>query len=134
MFTAISSVILTIAAVVSAGPLVQIFTHDPETFALADAGFPLFAANFLFSGINIASSGFFTALSNGKVSAIISFCRTLVFIAISLVILPHFLGITGAWIAVPVAEFLTLILSTLMHKKYFLTPGERNYFQQDNIL
>ena len=83
---------------------------------------------------NIASSGFFTALTNGKVSAIISFCRTLVFIAISLVILPHFLGITGAWIAVPVAEFLTLILSTLMHKKYFLTPGERNYFQQDSIL
>ena len=134
VFTAISSVILTIAAVVSAGPLVQIFTHDPETFALADAGFPLFAINFLFSGINIASSGFFTALSNGKVSAIISFCRTLVFIAISLVILPHFLGITGAWIAVPVAEFLTLILSALMHKKYFLTPGERNYFQQDSIL
>ena len=134
VFTAISSVILTIAAVVSAGPLVQIFTHDPETFALADAGFPLFAVNFLFSGINIASSGFFTALSNGKVSAIISFCRTLVFIAISLVILPHFLGITGAWIAVPVAEFLTLILSALMHKKYFLTPGERNYFQQDSIL
>ena len=134
VFTAISSVILTIAAVVSAGPLVQIFTHDPETFALADAGFPLFAVNFLFSGINIASSGFFTALSNGKVSAIISFCRTLVFIAISLVILPHFLGITGAWIAVPVAEFLTLILSALMHKKYFLTPGEWNYFQQDSIL
>ena len=37
-------------------------------------------------------------------------------------------------IAVPVAEFLTLILSALMHKKYFLTPGEWNYFQQDSIL
>lgn len=128
-FTGISSVILTAAAVFSANPLVTIFTHDPKTFALASAGFPLFAANFLFSGLNIASSGFFTALSNGKVSAIISFCRTLVFIAASLMILPHFLGINGAWIAVPAAEFLTLILSASMHQKYFLKPGKRNYFE-----
>ena len=109
--------ILTIAAVVSAGPLVQIFTHDPETFALADAGFPLFAVNFLFSGINIASSGFFTALSNGKVSAIISFCRTLVFIAISLVILPHFLGILGVELSQAVADAITIAVAIPLQLK-----------------
>ena len=127
LFVAASSVLMTLAAVATSTLLVSIFTHDPETFALADAGFRIFAINFLFSGINITSSGFFTALSNGRVSAIISFLRTLVFIVLSLLILPRFLGVTGAWLAIPVAEFLTLVLTLGMHQTYFRKPGERNY-------
>ena len=33
----------------------------------------------------------------------------------------------GAWIAIPVAEFLTLLITGWMHRIYFLMPGERNY-------
>lgn len=127
LFVLASSVALTVIAVISSTPLVSVFTRDPETFTLADAGFRIFAFNFLFSGFNIASSGFFTALSNGRVSAIISFLRTLVFIVLSLLTLPQFFGITGAWLAIPVAEFLTLMLALRLHRTYFIRPGERNY-------
>ena len=127
LFVLASSVALTAIAVISSTPLVSVFTRDPETFALADAGFRIFAFNFLFSGFNIASSGFFTALSNGRVSAIISFLRTLVFIVLSLLILPRFFRITGAWLAIPVAEFLTLVLALRLHRTYFVRPGEKNY-------
>ena len=128
LFVGISSVLLTIAAVTLSTPIVSVFTHDADTFRLAAPGFKIFAINFLFSGLNITSSGFFTALSNGLISAMISFCRTLVFIVLSLLILPTFLGLTGAWIAIPVAEFLTLLLSTVMHVRYFFRPGKQNYF------
>ena len=127
LFVLASSVALTVIAVISSTPLVSVFTRDPETFTLADAGFRIFAFNFLFSGFNIASSGFFTALSNGRVSAIISFLRTLVFIVLSLLTLPRFFGITGAWLAIPVAEFLTLMLALRLHRTYFVRPGEKNY-------
>ena len=127
LFVLASSVILTVIAIISSTPLVSVFTRDPKTFMLADAGFRIFAFNFLFSGFNIASSGFFTALSNGRVSAIISFLRTLVFIVLSLLILPRFLRITGAWLAIPVAEFLTLVLALRLHRTYFIRPGEKNY-------
>ena len=127
LFVLASSVILTVIAIISSTPLVSVFTRDPETFTLADAGFRIFAFNFLFSGFNIASSGFFTALSNGRVSAIISFLRTLVFIVLSLLTLPRFFGITGAWLAIPVAEFLTLVLALRLHRTYFIRPGEKNY-------
>ena len=127
LFVLASSVALTVIAIISSTPLVSVFTRDPETFTLADAGFRIFAFNFLFSGFNIASSGFFTALSNGRVSAIISFLRTLVFIVLSLLTLPRFFGITGAWLAIPVAEFLTLMLALRLHRTYFIRPGERNY-------
>lgn len=127
LFVLASSVALTVIAIISSTPLVSVFTRDPKTFTLADAGFRIFAFNFLFSGFNIASSGFFTALSNGRVSAIISFLRTLVFIVLSLLTLPRFFGITGAWLAIPVAEFLTLMLALRLHRTYFIRPGGRNY-------
>lgn len=127
LFVLASSVVLTVIAIISSTPLVSVFTRDPKTFTLADAGFRIFAFNFLFSGFNIASSGFFTALSNGRVSAIISFLRTLVFIVLSLLTLPRFFGITGAWLAIPVAEFLTLVLALRLHRTYFIRPGGKNY-------
>ena len=127
LFVTISSLALTAAAILLSTPLVSVFTHEPETFQLADTGFRIFAVNFLFSGFNIASSGFFTALSNGKVSAIISFLRTCVFIVLALLTLPRFLDVTGAWLAIPVAELMTLLLSLYFHRIYFKRPGRKNY-------
>lgn len=129
LFVTASSWIMAAAAFLLSGPITSVFTKDPQTYELAYAGFHLFAVNFLFSGLNITSSGFFTALSNGKTSAVISFCRTLLFTTLALLILPRFLGITGAWLAMPVAEFLTLLVSVPIHCKYFLRPGKYNYLQ-----
>lgn len=128
VFVMISSVVLLGAAEGLSRPIITIFTNDPETFPLALTGFRLFSISFLFSGFNITSSGFFTALSNGKVSAILSFCRTFVFTMICLMILPQFLGTNGAWIAVPIAEVCTLLISLYMHQKYFIRSGKQNYF------
>ena len=127
LFVTVSSLALTAAAILLSTPLVSVFTHEPETFQLADTGFRIFSVNFLFSGFNIASSGFFTALSNGKVSAIISFLRTCVFIVLALLTLPRFLDVTGAWLAIPVAELMTLLLSLYFHRIYFKRPGRKNY-------
>ncbi|MEI3186651.1 MAG: MATE family efflux transporter [Lachnospiraceae bacterium] len=128
VFVGASSIVLLFVAISLSRPLVTVFTQDPKTLLLAVTGFPIFAFNFLFSGLNITSSGFFTALSNGKISAILSFSRTLVFTVISLLVLPPILGINGAWVAIPTAEFFTLLLSIAMHLKYFLRPGPKNYF------
>ena len=75
LFAAGTSLFMALLAFLLSGPITSVFTKDPQTYVLAVAGFKLFAVNFLFSGLNITSSGFFTALSNGKTSAIISFCR-----------------------------------------------------------
>ena len=129
LFVAVSAVILTVIAEVLATWIITVFTHDPATFELAEIGFKIFAVDFLFSGLNITSSGFFTALSNGKVSAIISFSRTFIFTVLSLLILPHFLKIYGAWLAVPIAEAVTLLVTVPFHKVYFIGKGEKNYLR-----
>ena len=126
-FVAASSLVMTACAFLLSEPIASVFTKDSQTYALACDGFKVFVVSFLFSGLNITSSGFFTALSNGKTSAIISFCRTLLFTTLALLTLPKFIGITGAWIAMPVAELCTLLVTIPIHCKYFLRPGKHNY-------
>ncbi|MCC0696340.1 hypothetical protein [Clostridioides sp. ES-S-0048-02] len=64
------------------------------------------------------TSSMFTALSNGKISAILSFLRTFGFIAIGLLTLPNILNIDGIWLAVPIAELLTLFLTVSFIYRY----------------
>jgi len=76
----------------------------------------------LFSGLAIFGSGFFTALNNGLVSAVISFLRTLVFQIAAVFLLPLILGTDGIWLSVVVAELMAAVVSVIflvaLRKKY----------------
>lgn len=105
------------------GSCLAIFT-DPGTtvYAIAIEGFPIFAVSFLFMGVSTFASALFTAFSDGTVSAVISFARTLVFLVGTLLLLPRILGEIGIWLAVPVAELLGLAVSI-----GFLLWGRKKY-------
>lgn len=99
--------------------IAKIFAGDNENvFKITTKGFTIFSFGFLFCGCNIFSSAMFTALSNGKISAIISLLRTFVFISVLLLILPQILNVTGVWLAVPIAELFTLILTICLIVRY----------------
>lgn len=99
--------------------IAKIFAENNENvFEITKNGFSIFLFGFLFSGCNIFTSALFTALSNGKVSAAISFLRTFGFILIFLLVLPRFLEVTGVWLAIPIAELLTFMLTIYLIFKY----------------
>lgn len=117
-FILLSSLGITVLSWILADNIVGVFVAPgSETYTLAVGGFALFSLSFLFSGFNIFSSALFTAFSDGKTSAIISFTRTFGFILLSLLILPALLGVNGVWLAIPVAEFLTVFLAAFYHCK-----------------
>lgn len=102
-------------------PLVDIFARKgTPVYKIARNGFRIFPFSFLFCGVNIFTSATFTALSNGKLSAILSFLRTFGLITVLLLTLPKLLGVMGVWLAVPIAELLTMIVavSFLWQKVY----------------
>ena len=114
---------LTAAAVLLAEPLSRIFVgYDLELLALTTRGFRLYALSFLAMGFNIFGSAFFTALSNGVISAAIAFLRTLLFQTAAIFVLPLFLGLDGIWLAVTAAELLTLAVTVL-----FLATQRKRY-------
>lgn len=119
----LASLVLVLIAEFLATPLARIFVgYDLELLIITSRALKLFSLSFLFSGINMFASSFFTALSNGFVSALISILRTLVFQVIMIFLLPLLFGLDGIWLAVVLAELLTLfftVFAFLVTKRYY---------------
>lgn len=108
----ILGIVMTIAAISLSGTLANIFVgYDATLCELTRHAFHLFSFAFLLAGFNIFLSSFFTALNNCGVSAAISFLRTLVFQAASVILLPMALDVDGLWWAASAAEALAFVVS-----------------------
>lgn len=115
----IFSIIMFVSSILFAEPIITIFTRpDSPVYAITYHGFLLFSISYLFTGVNIFASGMFTAFSNGKVSAALSFLRTFVFLILALLFLPELIGENGIWLAVPVAEICAFAVSVFCMLKY----------------
>lgn len=101
-----------------ARPIAKLFADgSDEVVSMAVRGTFIFATAFLFMGFNLFASGFFTALNDGKTSAILSLFRTLIFLIIPLLILPILLGVDGVWISMPTAEIFGILLSVFYFQR-----------------
>ena len=114
---AVTSVSTFALSFVIADPIVGIFVEEGSpVYMLTVRGFKLFAFSFLFAGFNVYSSSMFTALNDGRISAVLSFCHTMVFLIGMLMLLPRVMGLRGVWLASPTAEFLSMLLSFAMFR------------------
>ncbi len=119
----IADVVLTVLAQVLARPIALLFVgYDADVTQLTSEALSIYSFVFLFSGISIFGSSFFTSLNNGLVSAAISFLRSLVFETTAIMVLPMFLGEMGIWCAILVAEAASVAITTL-----FLVKLRRDY-------
>ncbi len=104
-------------------PLSKVFAgYDGAFYEMTLNGFRIYAVSFLFSGMAIFGSSFFTALNNGFVSGFLSFARTMVFQVSCVLVFPIWWGIDGIWFSLVAAEALavavTVIFLFCMKKKY----------------
>lgn len=117
------SVTMFVVAKFLSAPLAKIYVgYDAELFKMTVHAFEIYSFSFLFAGVAIFGSAFFTALNNGFTSALISFLRTLVFEVAAVMLLPLVCELDGIWMSIIVAEFMavvvTLILLIANRKKY----------------
>ncbi|MDE6568717.1 MAG: MATE family efflux transporter, partial [Lachnospiraceae bacterium] len=97
-----------------AKPLSILFVgYHEELLQITSRAFVIFSCAFLFSGIAIFGSSFFTALGDGLTSALISFLRTLVFECAAVIMLPIWWGLDGIWFSIVVAEVMAVAVTTL---------------------
>lgn len=114
LFLIISTIISNILIHVTLSQALTIFTPaGSNVYAIAYHGFSLYSLAFIIMGLGVFASAMFTAYSDGKTSAIISFSRTFIFIIGAILILPDLIGEAGVWMAVPVAELCGLIVAIL---------------------
>jgi putative MATE family efflux protein len=115
--------LMTLVSELSARPAARLFVgYDPALSALTEHAIRLYMLSFFICGINLFASAWFTGLGNGKVSAVLSFTRNLIFELGFVFLLPALLGPDGIWLAVDAADFCMLILATTLilayRKKY----------------
>ncbi len=119
----IFSVLMFAAAQLLSKPLSMIFvSYDESLLNLTLRGFAIYSFSFLFAGIAIYGSSFFTALNNGLVSAAISFLRTLLFQVAAVLVFPLIWGVDGIWLSIVAAELMAAVTTTVfwiaLRKKY----------------
>ncbi len=99
--------------------LIGLFSKEAEVTAIATPALRLFSYGFLFMGVNVFAGSLFTAVCNGKISALISLLRSLVFVMAGIYLLPRTaLDVSGIWFTVPFAEFCTMVFTLYYFWRY----------------
>ncbi len=91
-----------------------LFVKSEAVRQLVRPGIAIFGISFLFSGVNVITSIYFTSIGKAIESAVISCARGLVILLVCIFVFPPLLGMTGVWLVAPVTEGLTLLLSLLL--------------------
>ena len=99
--------------------VVMVFAKGNANVAgIALHGFHIAAVSFIMMAYNVFASGWFTALNDGKTSAILSFCRTIVFMVLPILVLPRIMGMDGVWLSMAAGEMMSIIMSIYYFKKF----------------
>ena len=109
----VASAVVTVISYLLGGTVVDFFAKGNEhVAAISLHGFRIVATSFVMMAVNVFDSGWFTALNDGKTSAILSFCRTIIFIVIPVLVLPQIFEMDGVWLSISAGEMLSLAMSS----------------------
>lgn len=119
----VASIAMFLLSEALAHPFSALFLQDaPNLLPDAVHAFRIVSVAYLFTGMAVFGSAFFTALNNGQVSALISFLRTFVFELGAVLLLPLLLGVDGIWYAIVFAELMAALVGSIfmvvLRKKY----------------
>lgn len=93
--------------------LIRIFNNDPKLAEIARSGLKIFLFMLPVLGFQVISSNFYLAIGKAKTSMFLSLLRQVLLLIPCLIILPRIgdLGLTGVWLAGPVADGLASIIT-----------------------
>lgn len=98
--------------------IVSVFGDFPEAvIGLAIPGIRLFFIAYLFMGINFVMMTYYQSTGHIRMAIWITAAREIILLLILLSILPAALGVTGAWLAIPVSELLVLLTIFIYQRK-----------------
>ena len=115
----IAGIVVTVLSYLAGGAVVDFFAkNNAQVETIALYGFRIVATSFLMMAYNVFASGWFTALNDGKTSAILSFCRTVIFMIAPVLILPGIFGMDGVGMSITAGEVLSILMSIFYFRKY----------------
>lgn len=86
-------------------------TSTSPTHAIATQGFPLYALSFIPCAINIIAVVYFQSVERSHIAMLITVMRGFLFMGLAFWLMPEWIGVKGIWLAVPVGETLTCLIT-----------------------
>jgi len=109
-------VVITATMWFGAPALTMIFLPPGDAaYTLAVQGLPILGLCALFFALNITFIGFYQSREQAGRSIFYMLLRGVIFMVPGFVLLPRLFGVTGLWLAIPVSEFLTLIVIAALY-------------------
>ena len=91
--------------------VVRIFSDDPELIAMAVPAIRVIIAPTTLFGMAIIFITTFEGLNKGRAVLILSLARQFIFFVPMLFLLPRVMGITGAWLSIPISDVLGFLIT-----------------------
>lgn len=91
----------------------QAFTSDVELLDLAENAMRIAIVAFPLVGFQVVISGYFQSIGQAKKSIAMSLSRQVFFLIPSIIFLPRFFGLDGAWASISVSDALASILALI---------------------
>lgn len=110
----LGTLILAGVAIFCPGIYASMFTNDAELVALTCRIMPIFFLGIAIFGIQAACQSTFLALGQAKVSLFIATLRKIILLIPLALILPKFLGVKGIYIAEPVSDVISVIVTSVL--------------------
>ena len=105
--------------------VMSLFGTDPEFLHEATQALRIFVLLFFAVGIQIVTTFFFQGIGKGLPSLVLACARQVIFLVPALLILPRIFGLIGLWVAFPVADGLSIVLTLFWTSIEFRRQGIR---------
>ena len=99
------------------GVITRMFTTNRELTDMAERGLHLVLILFPFVGYQMVSTNFFQSIGMAKKSIFLALSRQLLFLVPFLIVMPRLLGTDGVWLSIPMADFVAIIVTTVMLRR-----------------
>ncbi len=100
---------------------IAVFNSDPELLEIAIPGMRIFMSTLVLIGPSIMFITTFQGLGKGKTAMVLSLARQFIFFVPVLLILSRVMGLTGAWLSIPISDGLgTIVAGLWLFREYKL--------------
>ena len=93
---------------------VRLFTSDTNLIANSVVAMRYMMSMFLIIGAQMVITNFFQSIGKAKISIFLSLSRQLIFLVPLIAVLPHYMGLNGVWLAMPLSDAIAAIMAYTM--------------------
>lgn len=99
------------------GILVKAFNSDPQLMETTKQGMRIFLCMLFIVGPQVIKTNYFSCIGKAKHSMFLSLLRQVLLLIPALIILPKKFGLVGVWLAGPVSDFISVLITGYMFSR-----------------